>query len=80
LHLVIGLAFLGGYSVYGGQASYERILSPSWYTWSWITRLGFINLAGFVARTKYYAVWSMSEVSTNVKSHSEFRALASLPV
>lgn len=63
LHLLIGLAFLGGYSVYGGQASYSRILTPTWYTWSWITRLGFINLAGFVARTKYYAVWSMSEVS-----------------
>lgn len=66
LHLVIGLAFLGIYAVYGGRAAYSRILSPSWYTWGILTKIGFIQLAGLVARFKYYAVWSLSEVSPSV--------------
>ncbi|OCF33053.1 lysophospholipid acyltransferase [Kwoniella heveanensis CBS 569] len=61
LHLVIGLLFLGIYALYGSKAAYSRILTPVWYQWSLFRRLGFVQLAGFVARTKYYAVWSLSE-------------------
>ncbi|KAK8864477.1 hypothetical protein IAR55_001727 [Kwoniella newhampshirensis] len=63
LHLAIGLAFLGIYSTYSSQLSYDRILTPVWYTWSLGEKFGFVQLAGLIARTKYYAVWSMSEVS-----------------
>jgi hypothetical protein len=63
LHLVIGLAFLGIYAVYGGRAAYQRVLTPTWYTWSLLSRFGFVQLAGIVARIKYYAVWSLAEVS-----------------
>ena len=63
LHLVLGLVFLGVYAVYGGRASYERILTPVWYSWGPITRFGFIQFAGVIARTKYYAAWSLTEVS-----------------
>ena len=62
LHLVIGLMFLGVYSVYGGRASYSRILTPVWYTWNRFERFGFIQFAGIIARSKYYAVWNLSEV------------------
>jgi lysophospholipid acyltransferase len=62
LHLIIGLAFLGLYAVYGGRAGYDRILSGDWKTWGRATRFGFIQFAGIMARTKYYAVWSLSEV------------------
>ena len=62
LKLVMGLLFLGYYSTYGGQADYERILSPAWERWTWLQKFGFIQFAGFTARTKYYAVWSLSEV------------------
>ncbi|ORY32801.1 MBOAT, membrane-bound O-acyltransferase family-domain-containing protein [Naematelia encephala] len=61
LHLVLGLVFLGVYAVYGQRAAYSRILTPTWYTWGWLTRFGFIQLAGFIARTKYYALWSLTE-------------------
>ncbi|WVQ99616.1 hypothetical protein IAU59_006753 [Kwoniella sp. CBS 9459] len=61
LHLVIGLLFLGIYALYGSKAAYSRILTPVWYEWSLFNRLCFVQLAGFVARTKYYAVWSLSE-------------------
>jgi hypothetical protein len=63
LHLIIGLAFLGIYAVYGSRGSYTRILGDDWSKWGHLTRFGFIQFAGFVARTKYYAVWSLSEVS-----------------
>jgi lysophospholipid acyltransferase len=63
LHLVIGLGFLGIYAVYGGRAAYSRILTPSWYSWGFMTKVGFIQLAGLVARIKYYAVWSLAEAS-----------------
>ena len=63
LHLVIGLAFLGVFAVYGGRAAYQRVLTPTWYTWSLLSRFGFVQLAGIVARIKYYAVWSLAEVS-----------------
>jgi hypothetical protein len=63
LHLVLGLAFLGIYAVYGGRAAYQRVLTPAWYTWGFLSKVGFIQLAGIVARIKYYAVWSLAEVS-----------------
>jgi lysophospholipid acyltransferase len=63
LHLVIGLGFLGIYAVYGGRAAYQRVLTPAWYTWSLLSKIGFIQLAGIVARIKYYSVWSLAEVS-----------------
>lgn len=66
LHLTLGLAFLGIYSVFGGRGSYERILTPEWYTWSLVTRFAFVQIAGFIARTKYYAVWSLAEVSRSI--------------
>ncbi|WOO80133.1 Lysophospholipid acyltransferase [Vanrija pseudolonga] len=61
LHLVIGLAFLAIFAVLGARGAYSRILEPTWYTWTLSTRFGFVQFAGFVARTKYYAVWSLSE-------------------
>ncbi|WWC70084.1 uncharacterized protein I206_104030 [Kwoniella pini CBS 10737] len=61
LHLAIGLIFLGIYASYSTQFAYERILTPVWYKWSPLYRLAFVQLAGFLARTKYYAVWSLSE-------------------
>jgi hypothetical protein len=63
LHLAIGLGFLGVYAVYGGRGSYSRVLGDDWAKWGLLTRFGFVQFAGIIARTKYYAVWSLSEVS-----------------
>lgn len=60
-HLAVGLLFLAVYGLYGGRGSYSRIVSPDWYTWNKRTRFAFVQFAGFMARTKYYGVWSMSE-------------------
>lgn len=59
--MAIGLAFLGIFANLGGRGSYERVLGPDWPTWSLMTKFGFVQFCGFCARTKYYAVWSLSE-------------------
>jgi lysophospholipid acyltransferase len=62
--LAIGLMFLGIYALYGGKAGHDRILDGKWwFSHSKLWRFGFIQLAGFIARTKYYAVWTIAEAS-----------------
>ncbi|KAF9540746.1 lysophospholipid acyltransferase [Mortierella hygrophila] len=36
-------------------------LSPAWRALPWVLRFGYIQLAAFAARFKYYAVWKMAE-------------------
>ena len=42
------------------------MLGDDWGKWSMLTKFGFVQFAAFVAKSKYYAVWSMSEVSVKV--------------
>ena len=79
LHLAIGLSFLGFYAVYGGRGSYTRVLGDDWGKWSMLTKFGFVQFAAFVAKSKYYAVWSMSEVGVEV-CRPDDRARVSSPV
>lgn len=63
--LALGLMFLAIYALYGGKASHERILDAKWwYSHTKLWRFGFIQLAGFMARAKYYAVWTLAEASS----------------
>ncbi|GAA5846641.1 hypothetical protein JCM5353_000744 [Sporobolomyces roseus] len=60
----LALVFLGIYSTYGGQYGMEKLLEGKFVAQrSLLHRIGFMNLAGFVARTKYYAVWCMAETA-----------------
>ncbi|WVQ79951.1 hypothetical protein IAT38_002052 [Cryptococcus sp. DSM 104549] len=61
LHAVMGLLFLGVYATFGSQFDYARILTPVWTSWGLPEKFGFVQMAGIIARTKYYAVWSLSE-------------------
>jgi lysophospholipid acyltransferase len=56
LNLILGLAFIGIYSVMAEPFGYARIVSRdrAWSNLPWWKRLVFIQIAGFVARTKYY--------------------------
>jgi hypothetical protein len=66
--LVTGLIMLGIYAVFGGQWSYGRIIDPELAKVGWWASKGifgkwmYVMIAGFIARTKYYALWSISEV------------------
>ncbi|GAA5976711.1 hypothetical protein JCM5350_006728 [Sporobolomyces pararoseus] len=58
------LIFLGVYSTYGGQYGMDKLLEGKFVAQrNLLQRIGFMNLAGFVARTKYYAVWCMAETA-----------------
>ncbi|GAA5870751.1 hypothetical protein JCM16303_001576 [Sporobolomyces ruberrimus] len=61
---IMALTFLGIYSMYGGQYGMDKLLEGKFVAQrSLLERIGFMNLAGFVARTKYYAVWCMAETA-----------------
>ncbi len=67
--VVIGLAFLGAFAVLEGRFHYERVLDDDfWYApgFGWKRKLLFVVMTGFVARTKYYGVWTLTEVSCKV--------------
>ncbi|KAK4049456.1 Lysophospholipid acyltransferase [Microbotryomycetes sp. JL201] len=59
--LVTGLAYLAVYSVYSWTFAYDRMLEPTFLAKVWYQRIGFMQIAGFIARTKYYAVWCIAE-------------------
>lgn len=63
--LLIGLFFLGVFMGLSGVINYERILKEKlwWSSKSWLSKLAYTFAAGFMARTKYYGIWSLSEVS-----------------
>ena len=86
LHLLIGLFFLGVYALHGGSGDFSRIISAEFADWSWRWKFAFVQLAGLVARTKYYGVWSLSEVRpenqsavpmTHSRAHAFSQGLAS---
>lgn len=65
--LAVGIFFTAIFSLYGAAWDYHRLLAPvaeggvrDWPIWK---RIVFANVAGFVARTKYYGVWSLTNVS-----------------
>jgi len=63
--LITGLAMLGLYSTFGSAWGYARIIEEGAW-WSGKSVFGkwiYVMRAGFTARTKYYALWSISEVS-----------------
>ncbi|KDN37996.1 MBOAT-domain-containing protein [Tilletiaria anomala UBC 951] len=62
--LGVGLVFMAIYSLYSAQWDYFRLITPvaegGVREWAWWKRIAFANAAGFFARTKYYAVWSLT--------------------
>lgn len=76
--LATGLIMLGIYSVVGSKWGYARIIDPRetavgwWASKGWWGRWMYVLRAGFVARTKYYALWSISEVSRDGSPGSTF--------
>ncbi|KAK4696325.1 hypothetical protein P7C70_g8396, partial [Phenoliferia sp. Uapishka_3] len=56
-----GVVFLAIYSLYGSKASYFKMLEPSFQERRFAYRFFFMQCCGFLARTKYYAVWCIAE-------------------
>lgn len=61
--LAAGLGFMGIYSVFAPAYSYEKLigLHGGLSHLSWYQKLLWIQVAGFMARTKYYGIWSLTD-------------------
>lgn len=59
--MITGLVFLYAFVTYSGRFNYGVALQP-WYAEqpSWY-RIGFFQIAGIFERTKYYAIWTLTE-------------------
>ncbi|SCV72442.1 BQ2448_3979 [Microbotryum intermedium] len=58
---VTGAVYLGIFSMYSYAYAYQRMLEPPVRVLPLWKRIGFMQIAGFVARTKYYGVWCIAE-------------------
>ncbi|PWZ03415.1 MBOAT-domain-containing protein [Testicularia cyperi] len=63
ISLLTGLGFMAVFSLYAPAYSYEKLigLHGGLPGYSWIDTILFVQLAGFMARTKYYGIWSLTD-------------------
>ncbi|KAH8113294.1 MBOAT-domain-containing protein [Phellopilus nigrolimitatus] len=62
--LLVGLAFLGLYVTQIGKFNYSVSLQEWFAKESLLYRIIYIQLCGFFERTKYYAIWTLTEGSS----------------
>lgn len=56
-----GLFFIGLFGAFSSRYDYSMLLKPAWSNRSLFARICFVQAAGFAARFKYYAIWSLAE-------------------
>ncbi|SNX82789.1 related to ALE1 - broad-specificity lysophospholipid acyltransferase [Melanopsichium pennsylvanicum] len=61
--LCTGLGFMAIYTLYAPAFSYEKLigLHGGLSHLAWYEKLVWIQIAGFMARTKYYGIWSLTD-------------------
>lgn len=63
LDLSAGLGFMAVYSLYASGYSYERLIDGGLRGYTWYQTILFVQVAGLMARTKYYGVWSVTNAA-----------------
>lgn len=61
--IAVGLLFAAIVGLYGNEWSYERVLEGRFLNYTWFHRLWHLQVAGFMARGKYYLVWNLAEAA-----------------
>ncbi|KAG6833590.1 hypothetical protein H0H87_004217 [Tephrocybe sp. NHM501043] len=59
--MVMGLIYLGIYVVLGGQNNFSTALTPWFMEHNLFVRIFLFQLYGFLERSKYYAIWTLTE-------------------
>lgn len=59
--MVMGLVFLGIFVVFGGQYNFSIAVQDGFVSKSLLYRIAIYQLCGFFERTKYYAIWTLTE-------------------
>ncbi|TFY69479.1 hypothetical protein EVJ58_g386 [Rhodofomes roseus] len=59
--MILGLALLGTYVTFGGSA-HLGVTVQDWYVKKgFLYRIVYLQFCGFIERTKYYAIWTLTE-------------------
>lgn len=58
---LFSLIALASLAIVGPKLDVLWTLEPGWKALPWVLRFGYVQLAAFAARFKYYAVWKMAE-------------------
>ncbi|MBW0487826.1 hypothetical protein O181_027541 [Austropuccinia psidii MF-1] len=61
--LAIGTSFAILVGLYGSHLSYEKTLEDQFLSKNFFQRFWHLQIAGFLARAKYYLVWSLAEAA-----------------
>ena len=61
IKMLTGLAWLLAFLQLGGRYAPNKLLTPEYTQYNFLRRVWIMYITGFVTRTKYYAVWSLSE-------------------
>ncbi|EGF97071.1 membrane bound O-acyltransferase protein [Melampsora larici-populina 98AG31] len=64
--LILGFGFAGLVGIYGSTWSYEKMLEDQFLNKSWIQRFLHVQIAGFMARSRYYLVWLFAQASVTI--------------
>ncbi|KAJ7590774.1 endoplasmic reticulum protein [Mycena floridula] len=59
--MVEGLTFLGLFVVFGSKYNHSTVLTPGFVKLGWFSRIAALQVFGFLERTKYYALWTLTE-------------------
>ncbi|OBZ76121.1 Lysophospholipid acyltransferase [Grifola frondosa] len=59
--MAIGLAFLGSYVLFGGTYNFGVTIQDWFPRSNFLYRIGYFQICGFFERTKYYAIWTLTE-------------------
>ncbi|KAG5731995.1 Lysophospholipid acyltransferase [Termitomyces sp. T112] len=59
--MVMGLIYLGIFVVFGGNNNYSTALTPWFMEHQLFVRIFLFQIYGFLERSKYYAIWTLTE-------------------
>lgn len=59
--MLMGLVYLGIFVVFGGQNNYATALTPWFEEHNLFVKIFLFQIYGFLERSKYYAIWTLTE-------------------
>ena len=63
--MFMGLIFLGVFVVFGGSHNFSAALTPWFASQPLLYRIAIFQIYGTLERSKYYAIWTLTEVRGN---------------
>jgi lysophospholipid acyltransferase len=68
MKMLMGLIYLGIFVVFGGKHNFSVVLTPWFASKPLLFRIAAFQVYGTLERTKYYAIWTLTEVRWSCSS------------